>query len=141
MSYIQIELGGVKRGLKFLQGAVMEFREKIDFSSIAATGAYAIVWAGLKCNAHVKGEPLMKTVKSEDGKDVEVPLTYEDVCEMVDELSDDTLVMINDCWTSSQAYRRLIEKADAINAEDDDKKKLTEEQSTEPIVTKLEEDA
>jgi hypothetical protein len=83
----------------------------------------------------------MKTVKSEDGKDIEVPLTYEDVCEMVDELSDDTLVMINDCWTSSQAYRRLIEKADAINAEEDDKKKLTEEQSTEPIVTKLEEDA
>lgn len=113
MSYIKIEIGGKERGLKFNQGAIHIFQSKIDSENIAATTGYALIWAGLKANAYVKGE--------------EVDFTFEQVCDWCDELSEDTIIKIITCFQETQQYKKLIKPEAASNADDEDKKKLAEE--------------
>ena len=123
MSYIQVEIGGRLRGLKFNQGAIMWMQDKVDFENYAATAGYATAWGGLKSNCYVKGEELTKTVNG-----VEVPATFEDVCEWVDELDKDTALKIADAFKESSVFKKLIEE--------NDKKKLVEV-TTEQSVTEL----
>ncbi len=46
MSYIQLELGGKARGLKFNQMAVITMTNYLDFNNLAATYGYALIYAG-----------------------------------------------------------------------------------------------
>ena len=123
MSYIQVEIGGRLRGLKFTQGAIMWMQDKVDFENYAATAGYATVWGGLKMNCYAKGEELTKTVSNE-----EVPANFEDVCEWVDELDKDTALKISDAFKESSVFKKLVEE--------NDKKKLVEV-TTEQSVTEL----
>lgn len=103
MSYIKIDIGGKERGLKFNQGALVTFQGKIDPENIAATTGYALIWAGLKSNAYVKGEEFTET--------------FETVCDWVDELPQETVLEVIKTFQETQAYKSLI-------PEEKDKKKL-----------------
>lgn len=127
MSYIQIEIGGKLRGLKFNQGALIISQMKIDQDNIAASAAYAMFYAGLKSNAYVKGVEFVDEIE-EDGKKKEVPITFEMVCDWVDDLKEeDTLAVLN-CFKETQAYKKIVSEVS-----DEDKKKL--EVITEPIAS------
>lgn len=125
MSYVQIEIGGKLRGLKFNQGALMMFHKMCDFDNLEATAAYALFWAGLKSNAYAKREELTKEV---DGK--EEPVTYEDVCDWVDNVPDDVQLQVNKAWEESGVYKNKIQPA-----LDDIKKNLSQGTSTQQNVT------
>lgn len=129
MNYIQIEFLGKLRGLKFNQGALIEYRDKADFNSHQATAAYAMFWAGLKANAYVKGEEFTKEV---DGK--EVLITFEDVCDEVDNLSDEVVLSVLNAFQSSKSYLKLVQ----VKEEDEVEKKS--ELITEPNAISLPED-
>lgn len=94
MSYIQIEIGGKLRGLKFNVLAIKEFHKKVDYARFEDTANYALVYGGLVANCYVKGE-------NED-------FTYEEVCDWVDELSKEVMESIDKKFSESQAYKKLI---------------------------------
>lgn len=108
MSYIQIEIGGKLRGLKFNQMAIVILTQKIDPVNYVATANYAMVWAGLKGSAYVKGE--------------ELDLNFEQVCDLVDTLPQDILKLIDACLAESQKYKELIENIKDKKPETDKKK-------------------
>lgn len=96
MSYIQIEIGGKIRGLKFNQMAVVILAQKADHQNFAATGNYAMIYGGLCANLYVKGE--------------EKDFTFEEVCDWVDALPQETLTAVDNCLQEAESYKRLIEK-------------------------------
>ena len=53
MSYIQINIGGKLRGLKFNQYAVIVMAQKSDLENYEATAGYAMVYAGLKAKSYM----------------------------------------------------------------------------------------
>lgn len=108
MSYIQIEIGGKLRGLKFNQMAVVILAQKADYQNFAATGNYAMIYGGLKANCYVKSE--------------EPDFTFEEVCDWVDSLSQETLTAIDNCLQEAESYKRLLEKGQKETVID--KKKL-----------------
>ena len=94
MSYIQINLGGKQRGLKFNQMAVVTMTQYLDFGNVAATYGYALVYAGLLSNCYVKRE--------------EADFKFEEVCDWVDEMSSEELINVRDCFETTQAFKNLI---------------------------------
>lgn len=114
MSYMQIEIGGVKYGLKFNQLTLVEFQEKVDYDNLNGTTAYALIWAALRSNAFVKRE--------------EFTISFEDVCDLVDKIPADTMIEIVNKFKDTQLYKDLLPEDEAA----DDKKKLVEE-NTDPI--------
>lgn len=112
MSYIQVEIGGKQRGLKFNQMAVITMTKYLDFENLAATYGYALVYAGLVANCYVKRE--------------EPDFTFEQVCDWVETLTPEKLVEIRDVFESTQTFKTLQENA---NPEPQTKKK---QKSTKP---------
>lgn len=108
MSYIQIEIGGKLRGLKFNQMAVVILSQTVDPLNYNATANYAMIWAGLKANCYAKRE--------------ELELTFEQVCDLVDGLPQDVLTSVDACLAESQKYKELIEKLKDKKPETDKKK-------------------
>lgn len=91
MSYIQIEIGGKLRGLKFNQGAHVEIFNKIgQANNNVVFAGYAVVWAGLKANSYVKGE--------------EIDFTFEQVCDWVDAMKEEDLMKMTDCYKSTVKF-------------------------------------
>lgn len=87
-NYVQIEIGGELRGLKFNQGANVEIQLKIGKSKNAMFGCYAVVYGGLIGNCFVKG--------------IEPDFTFEDVCGWVDEIQDESIfTSITDAYKAS----------------------------------------
>ncbi len=109
MSYCKILIGGKERGLKFNQMATIIIAQKADIENYAATAGYAIVYAGLKANCYVKSE--------------ECDFTFEQVCDWVEDLSPETMLMIVETWQSTQSYKALYEKG-TEKQEEITKKKL-----------------
>ena len=108
MSYIQLEIGGKQRGLKFNQMAVITMTNYLDFNNLAATYGYALVYAGLVANCYVKRE--------------EPDFTFEQVCDWVETLTPEKLVEIRDVFESTQTFKTLQENQK--EAEPQTKKKL-----------------
>lgn len=94
MSYIKINIGGQDRGLKFNQGALVTFQTKIDPDNIAGTTGYALIWAGLKANAYVKGEEFTET--------------FETVCDWVDELPEGVILEVVKTFQETQMYQKML---------------------------------
>lgn len=113
---MQIEMFGQTYGLKFNQGTLMIARKYIDQKEADASSVYAIVYAALKSNAIVKRQDFTRIV---DGKQVEV--TFEDVCDEVDNLSEETLTGIVKAFNESDIGRKLIKE----NENDEKKSQLT----------------
>lgn len=124
-NYIQKNIGGKPRGLKFMQGALMIYQEIIDPAHILATASYAIVYAGLKCNAIVKRQELL----NDDGS----PTTFEQVCEWVEEMTKDDLLEIIKCW--NEAVYGWQQKGVLVKPEEDE----TVEKKSDIVQTNIEE--
>ncbi len=92
MSYCKINIGGQERGLKFNQMAILILQEKTDKEFPLQTAAYALIYAGLRANAYVKGE--------------EFTATFEQVCEWVDSVSDEDMQLVNEKFMETEAYKR-----------------------------------
>lgn len=135
MSYIQIEIGGRKRGIKFSQGTNILLQDKLtdmDESERKAFGVQYIIWAGLKTNCIIKGERLTKDVVAlgppeEAGKEKEVPATIEDVFEWVEKLPQEVILDIVNLYTEVNAAVSAAEPA--APADTDEKKNLTTPQA------------
>lgn len=112
MSYIQIELKGKKRGLKFNQLAIEIFSKHLDDTSNASM-IYACIYAGLRGNSYVKRE--------------DVDYTFEDVCDWVDEASEEALTAASDCMASTDAWKKALSKIEdsiRLMQPNNDKKKM-----------------
>jgi hypothetical protein len=92
MSYCKINIGGKERGLKFNQMAIMIYARKVDNEDQLATAGYALIYAGLKANAYTKGE--------------ECDFTFEQVCDWVDELDNESLQLVTDTFKETQRYKK-----------------------------------
>jgi len=110
MSYLQIELGGKLRGLKFNQLAI----EIISTHNDTATQSgfmYAMIYGGLMGNTYVKRE--------------ESNYTFENVCDWVDVMENkaEVIAKVTDVLTSTQVWKNLVKAGEQINEE---KKKVLE---------------
>lgn len=106
MSYIQIEIGGKLRGLKFNQMAITIMAQEIDHKYYAATYYYAMCFGGLCANVYAKGE--------------ERDFTYEDVQDWVEKVSKDTLEKVRAVLENTEKYKELLPTEEVVP----DKKKL-----------------
>ncbi len=90
MSYVQIEVGGKLRGLKFNKMAQLILSEKVKPGNLLS-GVYALVYAGLVANDYVKG--------------IEPDYSFEDACDWADLLSEESLSKIKDAYELTEAYK------------------------------------
>lgn len=113
MSYVQVEIGGKLRGWKANQYTVITMAQYADLDNYEATAGYAMIYAGLKANCFVKREEFVDKVEMEvDGKKqmVDVPITFEQVCDWVEEMTPEVLLQVYAVFSETQAYKNLIEK-------------------------------
>ena len=109
MSYLQINIGGNLRGLKFNQMAYIVFYDHVDLDQYLATSYYAIAYAGLKANAYVKRE--------------EFTDSFETVCEWVDELSAEDKAAMLEAFSSTSQWQALVEKGKEVAEKTPEEKK------------------
>lgn len=112
MSYIQIELGGQMRGLKFNNFGLDIMLQNVVKDSNAST-VYGMIYGGLRGNSYAK--------------QVEPEYTFEQVIDWIDAISKDKqnemLMPIVDCLNSTQAYIDLLPKVKADPLEKKSRKK------------------
>jgi len=119
MSYIQIEIGGKLRGLKFNQGALITISELTGETVQNSKAGYAVIFAGLDANCFVKRE--------------QPDFTLEDVCDWVDDLPESVVMEVIECFTKSKEYQKRVPS-------DDVKKNQFQEPITELGVIKSDAD-
>jgi hypothetical protein len=86
-NYVQIELGGELRGLKFNQGAHVEIQEKLQGIKNPVFASYAVIYGGLIGNCFVKG--------------IEPNFTFEEVCDWSDKIKIDDVNLIVSAYKAS----------------------------------------
>lgn len=109
MSYIQKQIGGRLRGLKFNTLAIREFLRTVDWERYSSTANYAMVWAGLYGNAYAKRE--------------EVDFTMEDVIDWLDAMTQQDMDEISAVMAEVHAFKALLPKAEEPAAETVEEKK------------------
>lgn len=98
MSYIQKNILGKDRGLKFNQYAMIILSQKVDPENYQQTANYAMIYAGLAANCYVKG--------------IEKDFTFEQVCDFVDTMSQEDINDIDACLGETQVYKNAIAAGD-----------------------------
>lgn len=102
MSYIQIELGGKPRGLKFNQLAIQTYLKNVDWQNqIEAGEVYAMFYGGLIGNCYVKRE--------------DPDFTFEQVTDWVDTLyltkeGKEGIKKVSDVMTETEQYKVVLEE-------------------------------
>jgi hypothetical protein len=122
MSYIQIELGGKLRGLKFNMYALEEYTKRIanaldraikknstDISQ--ATLVYACVYSGLIGNCYAK--------------EIDQDFTFEDVTDWVDAASNADLEAACNCLSETERYKEKLKAIEGVAPAEVVKKKAT----------------
>lgn len=98
MNYIQIEIGGKPRGLKFNQLSLETYAKNVGTN--VSTAIYATFYAGLVGNCYVKQE--------------EVDFTLEDVTDWVDELYEQgrkkEIEKVCELWAGTYIYREWLKE-------------------------------
>ena len=104
MSYLQLELGGKLRGLKFNQLAI-EIISTYNDNKTQSAFMYAMVYGGLMGNSYVKRE--------------EPDYTFEDVCDWVDvmENKSEMIAKVTEALTSTQVWKTLVKAGEEIESE------------------------
>lgn len=110
MSYLQLEIGGQLRGLKFNTHAYVNFYKEVDMDDYEGTFHYAAVWAALKANAYVKR--------------VEFTEKYETVCDWVDVMSLEDKEQVKDAFANSATYKNLVKDGKQEDDKEPAKKKI-----------------
>jgi hypothetical protein len=98
-NYIQIEIGGKLRGLKFNQLALEVYNKNIDFERPMASAIYATFYAGLLGNCYVKRE--------------EPDFTFEQVTDWVDEIfseKKDEIEKVCKVWEDTNVYKDWLKE-------------------------------
>lgn len=105
MNYVQVELGGKLRGLKFNQGAHAEIQAMYKVGMKAIQVSYIVVYGGLLGNCFVK--------------QIEPDFTFEEVCDWCDKLTVEQANAITDAYTGSlpvvEDKKKVIKKSPAKN--------------------------
>lgn len=111
MSYVQIEIGGKTRGLKYNQLAVELMAQYNDNQTTSAI-IYAMVYAGLRGNDYVKRN--------------EPDYTFEDVCDWVDTMDNkqDNLNLVAATLNESKSWQSLVKDGQELIEADESKKKV-----------------
>ena len=95
-NYIQVEIGGRLRGLKFNQLSLEEYTKHVRIGT--ASAIYATFFAGLMGNCYVKNE--------------EPDFTFEEVCDWVDELYakqiPNIIENVCDVWAETFVYKEWL---------------------------------
>lgn len=117
MRYIEIQIGGELRGLKFNQLCYRTFYDKIDLEDYEGTFYYSAVWAALKANAYVKKKEFTEE--------------WETVCDWVDLISREDKKKINEAFENSEVYKNLV----ADGKEDQDNKPAKKKISKSTMMT------
>ena len=101
MSYLQIEIGGKQRGLKFNQLAI-EIMSQYNDTGTNTGFLYAMIYGGLRGNTYVKRE--------------EPDYTFENVCDWVDELKDkeNVIVEVTNKLQETQIWKDLVDKGKEV---------------------------
>ena len=101
MSYLQIEIGGKQRGLKFNQLAI-EIMSQYNDTGTNTGFLYAMIYGGLRGNTYVKRE--------------EPDYTFEQVCDWVDELKDkeNVIVEVTNKLQETQIWKDLVDKGKEV---------------------------
>lgn len=110
MSFVQVNIGGQQRGLKFNQMAVITMAKYLDYENLNATYLYSVVYGGLSANAYVKRE--------------EFTHTFEEVCDWVDGLAIEEATKIQSAFEETQVYKKLVELGTEANEQMTKKKQL-----------------
>lgn len=115
--YIQVNIGGKDRGLKFNQMALEVFTKNLDENAVKSSTIYATFYAGLVGNCYAKRE--------------EPDFTFEDVVDWVDELYEtdkEAIVKVCNAWEETNVFREWLkefqEKVSTILGEKKTKKKV-----------------
>jgi hypothetical protein len=108
MSYLQIDLGGKMRGLKFNQLAIEIISTYNDLESNTSF-LYAMIYGGLRGNTYVKRE--------------EADYTFEEVCDWVDamENKEEIVAKVTATLTETNIWQTLVKQGQKL---EDDKKKV-----------------
>lgn len=118
MSYIQIEIGGKQRGVKFNQYAVILMAKFMDYEQYEASSAYAMIYGGLMACAYVKKQELINDADVElDGTQIKAgeKVSFEQVCSWVDQLDKETIDKVANVFMETQEYKNLIGKGEKDN--------------------------
>jgi hypothetical protein len=109
MSYLQLELGGKLRGLKFNQLAIEVISTHNDTGTQSAF-MYAMIYGGLMGNSYVKRE--------------EPDYTFEDVCDWVDVMENkaEAVGKVTDVLTSTQVWKNLVKAGQEAEVVEEKKK-------------------
>lgn len=92
MSYCKVLMGGVERGLKFNNLAMLIMAEKTSKDYPNQTAGYAMVYGGLRGCSYAKGE--------------EPEYTFEQVVDWVDQMTIEQSGVIAEAFQQSEAYKR-----------------------------------
>ncbi len=98
MSYLQIEVEGVKYGLKFNQMTLVVSSQMTDENDVLGTAGYALFYAAIKANCYVKRE--------------EMQLDFEQCCDLFDKLTQEQIKGITEAFNSSIAFQNTLPKED-----------------------------
>ncbi len=96
MSYVQIEVGGKLRGLKFNQLALITLSKYTDENNYEATAAYALFYAGLYANCYVKRE--------------EPDFDFEKACEWLETISKEDIEKVTAAFNEVVGFQKDLPK-------------------------------
>lgn len=111
--YIQVELGGALRGLKFNNKALIVLSKELDYDEIEGSFAYCLVYAGLIANAFVKRQEFTES--------------FETVCDWVDSMNPADLMKIKEAFEQAQPFKELTASTEKMT------KKKQKNKSENPI--------
>lgn len=98
-NYIQIEIGGKLRGLKFNQLSLEVYNKAIDYERPMASAIYGTFYAGLVGNCYAKKE--------------EQDFTFEEVTDWVDELlskNKKDIESVCKIWEETHVYKEWLKE-------------------------------
>lgn len=118
-NYIQIEIGGKLRGLKFNQLSLEAYTKSVNYEQANSSSIYATFYAGLVGNCYVKRE--------------EPDFTFEDVTDWVDALyaegKKEEIEKVCNVWAETNVYKEWLKEfqeriASILEPEKKSKKKV-----------------
>lgn len=116
MDYIQLEIGGKARGLKFNQKTYKVFYDYIDPSDHIGSFHYAAVYAAITSNCYVKREEFTES--------------FETVCGWVDEMSNEDKMTVTNVFSETAYFKKAVEDGEAETKKKEPKKKNLNQEHT-----------
>lgn len=95
-NYIQIDIGGKLRGLKFNQLSLEVYTKNVNYEQPNASAIYATFYAGLIGNCYVKKE--------------EPDFTFEQVTDWVDEVGKNDIEKVCNLWAETNIYKEWLKE-------------------------------